>query len=176
MLKKSDVIGINAGHAVYGSRGAKGYMDEVIMNRRLKKWVIKRLRSKGYNTVDISIGSGCTAGEVLTKIVKKAEKKGTNVNVSIHLNAGGGDGIEIYPPTHKEDLNAYRMTRSICEKVGFKNRGVKEAGKWFVNRKLKKCYLFEIGFVDSRLDYYIYKEKGCKKIGYIIADAIIEHI
>lgn len=176
MLKKSDCIGINAGHAVHGSRGARGYMDEVTMNRRLKKWVIKSLRSKGYNAFDISVASGKTSGEVLSKIVKKAEKKGTNVNISIHLNAGGGDGIEVYPPTYKEDLNAYRMARSISEKIGFKNRGVKEAGKWFVNRKLKKCYLFEIGFVDSRFDYYIYKEKGCKKIGYAIADAIIEHI
>ena len=34
-MTKSNIIGIHGGHAVLGSRGAAGYLDEVKVNRQL---------------------------------------------------------------------------------------------------------------------------------------------
>ena len=38
-MTKSNIIGIHGGHAVIGSRGAKGYLDEVNVNRKLVKYI-----------------------------------------------------------------------------------------------------------------------------------------
>ena len=74
-MTKNDIIGIHAGHAKIGSRGATGLMDEVVMNRKLKKWTIYYLRKMGYKAVDCSVASGKTSTDVLNKIRKKSLKK-----------------------------------------------------------------------------------------------------
>ena len=174
-MSKSDyVIGIHAGHAVVGSRGAKDKLDEVVENRKIKKYCIERLKSKGYNVVDCTVHSG-TQKSVLNNILKKSKKYKTDLNVSIHLNAGGGDGVEVYAPTYDALSNASNASHYIWSKCGFKHRGGKKA-LLFVTNNLKNCYLYEIGFVDSKKDYDLYKKHGEKKIGYVVADSIIKYL
>ena len=164
-MSKSDyVIGIHAGHAVVGSRGAKDKLDEVVENRKIKKYCMERLKSKGYKVVDCTVHSG-TQKSVLN----------TNLNVSIHLNAGGGNGVEVYAPTYDALSNASNASHYIWSKCGFKHRGGKKA-LLFVTNNLKNCYLYEIGFVDSKKDYDLYKKNGEKKIGYVVADSIIKYL
>ena len=174
-MMKSDVIGIHAGHAKIGSRGASGLMDEVVMNRKLKKWVIYYLGKMGYKAVDCSVATGKTGEEVLSKIRKKSEQKKTTVNVSIHLNSGGGNGVEIYLPTTTSIPKGEQFTKKLCQDFGFADRGVKGVGTFYVNKHLTKGYLLEVGFVDSKMDTLIYDQYGCKKIGKSIAQAIIKY-
>lgn len=174
-MLKSDVIGIHAGHAKFGSRGAVGLMDEVDMNRKLKKWTIHYLRKMGYKAVDCSVSKGKSGSEVLTKIRKKSEQKDTRVNISIHLNSGGGNGVEIYLPTTSSVPKGEQFTKKLCQDFGFADRGVKGVGLFYVNLYLAKGYLLEVGFVDSKLDTLIYDKYGCKKIGKSIAQAIIKY-
>ena len=54
-MTKSDVIGIHGGHAKIGSRGASALLDEVVINRKLKKWTIYYLRKMGYSAVDCTV-------------------------------------------------------------------------------------------------------------------------
>ena len=51
-------IAVHAGHAVRGSRGATGYMDEVKKNRLLKKYMIKYLKQKKITVQDLTVNSG----------------------------------------------------------------------------------------------------------------------
>lgn len=174
-MMKSDIIGIHAGHAKIGSRGARGLMDEVVMNRKLKKWVIYYLRKMGYKTVDCSVAIGTTGVDVLSKIRKKSVDKKTTINVSIHLNSGGGNGVEIYLPTTTSIPKGEQFTKKLCQDFGFADRGVKGVGTFYVNNHLTKGYLLEVGFVDSKMDTLIYGQYGCKKIGKSIAQAIIKY-
>ena len=69
-MMKSDIIGIHGGHAKVGSRGASGFLDEVVVNRKLKKWTIYYLRKMGYSAVDCTVAVGKSSGDVLKKIEK----------------------------------------------------------------------------------------------------------
>lgn len=174
-MTKSDIIGIHAGHAKIGSRGASAIMDEVVVNRKLKKWTIYYLREMGYKAVDCSVAIGKTDVEVLSKIRKKSEKKKTTVNISIHLNSGGGNGVEIYLPTTTSIPKGEQFTKKLCQEFGFTDRGVKGVGEFYVNKHLTKGYILEVGFVDSKRDTLIYNQYGCKEIGKSIAQAIIKY-
>ena len=109
MIGRSDVIGVHGGHAKIGSRGAKCYMDEVNENRKLKKGMLKAFRNAGYTAVDCTVAKALSQMECLKKILKKSIKKKTTCNFSLHLNAGGGRGVELYLPTgadHAQYLRA----------------------------------------------------------------------
>lgn len=178
MLSKKAVVGIHGGHAVVGSRGASGYMDEVKMNRLIKKACIKELNKRGYKTVDCSVKVAKSANDCLFKIKKKSVKGRTTINFSLHLNAGGGHGVEIYLPwdaTVNDRANAGRLCSGLSKGFGFPNRGVKGCGKLYVCNYLNNCYLLEIGFVDSKVDKEIYDKYGCDKIGKKLADLIIKY-
>ena len=56
-MTKSNIIGIHGGHAVIGSRGAVGYLDEVKVNRQLVKYIKEYLRIHGYIVKDCKIKS-----------------------------------------------------------------------------------------------------------------------
>ena len=174
-MMKSDVIGIHAGHAKIGSRGASALLDEVVVNRKLKKWTIYYLRKMGYNAVDCTVAVGKSSGDVLNKIKKKSIKKNTTVNVSIHLNSGGGNGVEIYLPTSSSKAKGEEFTKKLSNDFGFANRGVKGIGTFFVNTQLKNGYLIEVGFVDSKMDWSIYEFYSCKEIGKSLAQCIIKY-
>ena len=174
-MMKSDVIGIHAGHAKIGSRGASALIAEVVVNRKLKKWTIYYLRKMGYNAVDCTVVVGKSSGDVLNKIKKKSLKKQTTVNVSIHLNSGGGNGVEIYLPTTTSIPKGEQFTKKLCQDFGFADRGVKGVGTFYVNNHLTKGYLLEIGFVDSKMDKLIYDYYSCKEIGKSLAQCIIKY-
>lgn len=174
-MTKNDIIGIHAGHAKIGSRGASGLMDEVVMNRKLKKWTIYYLRKWGYKTVDCTVASGRGSTDVLNKIIQKSLKKQTTVNVSIHLNSGGGNGVEIYLPATTSAPRGLEITKKLCNDFGFANRGVRGIGTFYVNKYLTNGYLIEVGFVDSKMDKAIFDYYGCKKIGKSLAQCIIKY-
>lgn len=178
MLSKNEVVGIHGGHAVLGSRGASDIMDEVKMDRAIKKACIKELKKRGYKTVDCSVKVAKSVCGCLLKIKKKSVKGNTTINFSIHLNAGGGNGVEIYLPhnaTINDRNNADRLCRDLANHFGFADRGIKGNGKWYVCNRLAQCYLIEIGFVDSKIDKAIYDHYGCKIIGKKLADLIIKY-
>ena len=70
-MRKSNIIGIHGGHAVIGSRGAVGYLDEVKVDRQLVKFIKEYLRKHGYVVKDCSVKSG-TQNSVLNGIKKIA--------------------------------------------------------------------------------------------------------
>lgn len=177
-MKRSDIIGLHGGHAKVGAVGAIGIINEVKYDRKLKNAIIKELRKMGYTSVDCTVAVAKTAMGCLFKIAKKSEKKNTTINFSVHLNSGGGNGVEIYLPENASDKmidKAYKFCKSLSKEFGFDNRGVRGIGKWYVNRHMRKCYLLEIGFVDSKKDVAIYNQYGPDVIGKRIAHLIVRY-
>ena len=176
MIKMNDVVAIHGGHAVIGSRGARCYLDEVKRDRVLARLVTKELKMRGYNAVNISVKTGTTANIVLRKLKKRSQKNNASHNISIHLNAGGGNGAEIYPPKTYNGSACRQFLNDFCKMTGFTNRGIKNPGWWYVNRQLADCYLIEVGFVDSLIDKKIYKKCGNKYIAEALAECLCSTI
>lgn len=177
-MKKSDVIGVHGGHAKIGATGACDLISEVEFDRKLKNAIIKELRKMGYTAVDCTVAVAKTPMECLFKITEKSRKKNTTINFSVHLNAGGGNGVEIYLPENASEKmvdNAYYFCKSLSKEFDFDNRGVRGCGKWYVNRHMRNCYLLEIGFVDSKKDVCIYNKYGADVIGKRIAHLIVRY-
>lgn len=178
-------IAVHAGHAVRGSRGATGYMDEVKKNRLLKKYVIKYLKQKKTTVKDLTVHAG-TQSKVLTGIKQnftKKCKKGKWLNISLHLNSSPSSkasGFEVWvsPEMYKDKqklMNLNALCEEVSERTGFTNRGVKKTSCLYVLNNLPNCILFEVGFVTSKKDCNIYKKKHSKGIACILADCVLKY-
>lgn len=178
-------VAVHAGHAVRGSRGATGYMDEVNKNRLLKKYMIKYFKQKKVTVKDLSVHSG-TQSKVLTGIKAnygKKCKKGDWLNVSLHLNSSpsakaNGFEIWVHQDVYKDKqklMNLNGLCEEVCERTGFENRGVKTSSGLYVLNNLPNCILFEVGFVSSKKDFYIYEYKHSKGIACVIADCVLKY-
>lgn len=178
-------VAIHAGHAVRGSRGATGYMDEVEKNRLLKKYMIKYFKKKKVAVKDLSVHSG-TQSKVLAGIKQnftKKCKKGKWLNISIHLNSSSSEnanGFEVWvsPEMYKDKqklINLNALCEEVSERTGFANRGVKKSTCLYVLNNLPNCVLFEVGFVSSKKDYCIYEYKHSERIACILADCVLKY-
>lgn len=178
-------IAVHAGHAVRGSRGATGYMDEVKKNRLLKKHMIKYFKKKKVTVKDLSVHSG-SQSKVLTGIKQnftKKCKKGEWLNVSLHLNSSpstkaNGFEVWVHQDIYKDKgklMNLNALCEEVCERTGFSNRGVKNTSCLYVLNNLPNCILFEVGFVSSKKDFGIYENKHSKGIACIIADCVLKY-
>ena len=87
--------------------------------------------------------------EYLKKTVELVNKEDVDYFISIHFNAGGGKGIEVYTYKGKILQPALNICKDI-ELLGFNNRGIKEGSNLYVINKTKaKSILVEVCFVDS---------------------------
>lgn len=178
-------IAVHAGHAVRGSRGATGYMDEVEKNRLLKQYIIKYFKNKKVTVKDLTVHSG-TQLKVLDGIkanfIKKC-KKGNWLNVSLHLNSSispkaNGFEVWVHPDVYKDKqklINLNALCEEVCERTGFTNRGVKKSTRLYVLKNLPNCILFEVGFVTSLKDAKIYESQHSKRIACILADCVLKY-
>ena len=178
-------VAIHAGHAVIGSRGATGYMDEVKKNRLLKKYMIMYLKNKKVTVKDLTVHSG-TQLKVLEGInanFTRKCKKGNWLNVSLHLNSSASpkaNGFEVWvhPDVYKDKqklMNLNALCEEVCERTGFTNRGIKKSTCLYVLNRLPNCVLFEVGFVTSRKDAKIYESQHSKRIACILAECVLKY-
>lgn len=166
-------ICLNAGHTINGyGYGAIGYMDESKEARKVVKVLKGYLEAKGHKVVINNIDKATSQNAYLKEVVKGANNSKCDLFISIHFNAGGGTGCECYTWKGKKLSSAV----DICEelnKLGFRNRGVKDGGKLYVIKKTNmKAVLVEICFVDNLKDYELYKKIGVNKIAQAIANGI----
>lgn len=178
-------VAVHAGHAVLGSRGATGYMDEVKKNRLLKKYMIKYFKQKKVTVKDLSVHSGTqlmVLDGINANFTKKC-KKGNWLNVSLHLNSSPSakaSGFEVWvsPEMYKDRqklMNLNALCEEFCERTGFTNRGVKKNPCLYVLNKLPNCILLEVGFVTSRKDAKIYESQHSKRIACVLADCVLKY-
>ena len=163
------VYNVHGGHSLV-CRGASGYLDEVNENRKVKNRVISALQSAGHTVYDCTDDAGKTQGRNLASIVAKCNAHAVDLDVSIHLNAGCGTGVEVWCYGEKTKDIAAAICANISATLGIPNRGVKYTHNLYVLRKTHSpAILVECCFVDSQNDASHWNADKC---GDAIASAI----
>ena len=163
-------IVINAGHTKVGKgTGANGFLNESIETRKIACDLMKLLADTKHEVIPAILDNST---DNLKEAVDLSNSKNADLFVSIHLNAGGGQGCECY--TWKgEKLPIATMICENLNKIGFKNRGVKNGSKFYVIRKTKMtAIIIEVCFVDNSNDAHLYKKIGSNEIAKAIYNAI----
>lgn len=110
--------------------------------------------------------------------VREANASGADVALSIHTNAGGGDGSESYYCAGYSDG---RRLAELCEKhvkeIGQNSRGVKTADLCFTRETAMTAVLCECAFIDNANDISIVDTAAEQKaFGTAYARAILEYL
>lgn len=143
-------IVINAGHTKIGKGiGAYKYLNESREARRIAYHLLYLLAGTNHEVIpaiyDVSSNN-------LKEAVALSNNKCADLFISIHLNAGGGEGVECY--TWKGEKLA--IANNICTNIaalGYKNRGIKDGSTLYVIKHTKApAILVECCFVDNKKD------------------------
>lgn len=158
------IYNIHGGHSLK-CRGAAGYLDEVDEDRKVKNKVIELLRKEGHTVYDCTDDIGATAIDNLKRIVNKCNAHcDVTIDVSIHLNAGGGTGPEVWVYSDKLYDVAERISSRIALTFGLRDRGVKySTGLYVLKHTTAPALLVECCFVDSAQDKKVWNANKCAK-------------
>lgn len=163
------VYNVHGGHN-FIVPGAKGLLDETTEDRKVTARVISALRVAGHTVYDCTDDSGRTQGRNLANIVAKCNAHPVDLNISHHLNAGGGTGVEVWCYDDKTKDIAAAICQNVSTALGIPNRGVKYSKSLYVLRKTSgRAILVECCFVDSQNDASHWDADKC---GDAIASAI----
>lgn len=152
-------FGIDMGHSLSGAgTGAAGIVKEVDKNREIGKKLIAMLKEKGHTVVNCTVDYASSVNSQLSGIVAKANAQPLDAFCSIHLNAGGGQGTEVYiwngSWAGKENNRAIakRAADNVSASCSFVNRGVKEADFYILQATVAPAILVEVCFLDTQSD------------------------
>lgn len=169
-------IGINDGHTLKGpGSGAVGIINESEHTRKVGNALRSYLKASGVNAINCTVDYASSTSENLSLIVQQANRQDLDWFISIHFNAGGGKGVEVYTYDGRQYQDAVDVCKNISD-LGFINRGVKAGSGLYVIRKTNaKSMLIEVCFVDTE-DANRYLEVGHNAIAKAIAKALIGHV
>lgn len=153
-------IVVDCGHGLDGqpNSGAHGLVSESTEVRVIGKKVIAYLKQLGHTVIDITYDRPRSNSESINTRVSRERAANADLTVSIHLNAGGGHGVEIFTYNAKAHPQAQRVLNNIV-KLGYRNRGIKKGNHLAMVGKTKAtAMLVECFFVDSKEDTERYKK------------------
>ena len=164
-------FGIDLGHGVNPDRGAVGNIAEETIINAVGSKVISKLKSLGHSVVELRPASANSVQDSLQQRYNKADYYNVDMCISIHANAGGGKGTEVFTYKGKEVKEARNVLNNIVS-LGFNNRGIKDGSNLAMIRNTSSVsMLIEICFVDSS-DSSLYGQIGAERI----ANAIVKGI
>lgn len=166
---------LNAGHTKSGAgSGAVGYLHESDETRRVVNLIRYYLRGKGHEVIVANVDKAESQAAYLYGVARKANAHiDADLFVSVHFNAGGGQGCECYTWKGKKTAAAV----GVCEelnKFGFRNRGVKDGSSLYVISKTKMpALLVEVCFVDNKKDCRLYESLTVNRVAQAITRGIL---
>lgn len=167
---------LNAGHTLTGAgSGAVGHIVESEETRKVVTYIKHYLIGKGYKVIIANCDKAGSQSAYLSEVVRKAnEHPDAALFVSVHFNAGGGQGCECFTWKGKKMPQAV----SICNELnnyGFRNRGIKDGSGLYVIKKTKiPAILVEVCFADSKKDCETYRKTGVNCIAQAITRGILK--
>lgn len=177
------ILVLDAGHAKVTSgkqtmNGSRGVVKEWTMNSNVCNKIANILKDYDVTIHRTDDTSGKTDVS-LSERVKRCNNYKPDLFVSIHHNAGGGTGTEVYWHTYgtAEDKKvAGIVAPKLASKTGMRNRGVKQA-QFAVLGCNATAILVEGGFMDTKSDYEIItSDKGQQQYAEAVAESIIEYL
>ena len=173
------IIGVDKGHSTWDKSpcGAVGLLNESKENRPVGDKVIQKLRALGHTVIDCSCNSASNVDEQLAAIVRKANAQKLDLFLSLHLNAGGGTGAEIYTTnTSGAKEEAKRLIETYCKRTEFRNRGHKFSELYVLRHTNAPAMLLEMCFVDTESDFKRWNNLGVETIANVIVEGITGQI
>ena len=169
-------ISVNAGHTISGAGyGSVGLIKESTWTRIIAYKVMAEMSRRGHTVYNATVDTAKTTNQYLQKTVNLADANKCDYFVSIHLNASKdhkGQGTEVW--TYKGVK--YKKAVGICkelEKLGFKNRGVKDGSNLYVVKNTRDvALLVEVFFCDNGEDVKRASNYDYEKIAMAICDGL----
>ena len=166
-------FGIDLGHGIGQDRGAVGKIAEETIINAVGSLVISKLKALGYSVVELRPVSATSVSDSLEQRYNKADYYNVDMVVSIHANAGGGKGTEVFTYKAKEVTQARAVLNNLVA-LGFSNRGIKDgSGLAMVKRPKATAMLIEVCFVDTQSDVDLYNSIRVEKIANAIVSGIV---
>ena len=179
-MSKRVYVGIGHGGSAPGAVG-NGFKEKDLTlsigkycNERLKQYGIETKISRTTDC-DSSINSKASASNAFN----------ADVCMDIHINAGGGDGSEVYY-SHVSP-NGKKLARSIVDAmsaIGQNTRGIKtrldsNGNDYYgmIRQPNAPAVLVECAFIDNKTDIQIINTEAKRKVfGYAIADGVAKYL
>lgn len=165
-------FGIDLGHGVGQDRGAVANIAEETIINAVGNLVISKLKALGHSVVELRPVSATSVSNSLEQRYNKADYYNVDLCVSIHANAGGGKGTEVFTYKAKEVTQARAVLNNLVA-LGFTNRGIKDgSGLAMIKRPKATAMLIEVCFVDTQSDVNLYNSIGSEKIANAIVNGL----
>lgn len=154
-----------------GDGGAVGYLIEQNCALDIANKVISKLQSLGHEAWNARPSSASSVTDSLQKRCDSAAN--ASYLVSIHLNAGGGKGSEVFAMSTAGNALASKVLNELIA-LGFVNRGVKDgSGLYVIRNSIPVAILIEVCFIDTQTDTNLYNQLGAEAISNAIVKGLI---
>lgn len=163
---------VHAGHCPQGqgAYGAVGLLQESVENRKVKSRLLQNMKNGSHTVYDCTDDTNCSESQNLQRIVAKCNAHAVDLDISLHLNAGGGTGVEVWIYSDKVKAQAEKICAEVSKALGIANRGVKYSQSLYVLKHTSSpAVLVECCFVDNQTDHDHWDANKC-------ADAIYKGI
>ena len=179
-MSKRVYVGIGHGGSDPGAV-ANGFKEKDL-TLSIGKYCNERLKQYGIET-KISRTTDCDSS--INSKVSASNAFGADVCMDIHINAGGGDGSEVY--YSHTSTNGKKLAQSIVDAmsaIGQNTRGIKtklssSGNDYFgmIRDTDAPAVLVECAFIDNKTDLVIIDTEAERKVfGYAIADGVAKYL
>ena len=178
------IITIDAGHGLYtAGKQTLASLGTVYKEWTLNDKVVRKVmdmlnKYEGIEVHRLDDTTGKTDVSLANRVSKSNSLK-AHVHISVHQNAGGGTGTEVYWHTYgtTEDKKlAGIVAPKLATKTGLRNRGVKQAQFAVLGCKAT-AILIEGGFMDTLNDYkVITSDKGQQAYAEAVVEGLVEYL
>lgn len=117
-------------------------------NKAVVYYLDRDLIRCGFQTLRVAAGD---ADVPLKTRTRRANSEKANIYVSVHYNAGGGSGIETFhfPNSKRGKKLAKAIHKYVIRGTSQKDRGVKTANFYVLQKTQMPAVLIEYGFMDD---------------------------
>lgn len=155
-------IAISAGHNVYNGKyfdcGSVGNNKrECDITKETVALLMPILKAQGHDVVDVTPYNERFKAKKDHHILRcgRVDEFKADLYLDIHINAGGGTGVEIwtYGASSKATLCATKISNNISNKIDIPNRGVKyKPTYWSLSLCKAPAMIIEGAFIDTKSD------------------------
>ena len=166
-------FGIDLGHGCPYDGGAVGIIKEEYVINTVGSKVISKLQNSGHEVIQCRPSNATSTSNSLNQRANKANSNKVDMFISLHANAGGGIGSEIYTYNGKNIDAANRILNNMSS-LGFKNRGIKNGSNLAVIRLTEATsMIIEICFIDTQNDVNLFNKVGAESIANMIVEGLL---